>query len=93
MKTKATEDSLGMLHQLVACQLIEALNDKTLELDERIKVINQAIKFLKDNSIECDIAANGGSELMDQLLAAAAERDDLTNQLTPETYHYDPSAH
>jgi len=91
---KASEDLLGSLHLMVCKELLDGLKDPDLLLDDRVKLISQAIKFLKDNKIECDISANGGNDLMDQLLAAAQERDGLEQALAgPETYSYDATAH
>ena len=52
--SKATEEIMSDLHGLTAALLIQKLNemkDGTIEPDPRL--IANAIKFLKDNNIEC----------------------------------------
>ena len=61
MTDKATRDELGALHNKIAQSLVDNLYDEEGRLD--IKVVTQAIKFLKDNGIEVDVEANGGAIL------------------------------
>lgn len=80
---KATEDTLGSLHALVAQELIAGL--KSEELDVRLKAINLAIKFLKDNNISCDMASIDGESLIDRFQQIA---DQLTADQPDEEMNY-----
>ena len=52
--SKATEDRLGDLHALTAELLITQLKQmKNGEIEPDPRLIANAIKFLKDNNIEC----------------------------------------
>lgn len=60
---RATEDTLGNLHGLIAEKLIEKIKDgKATTAD-----FNTAIKFLKDNNIEAGEDNEGLSTLKDIL--------------------------
>ena len=54
--SKATEDRLGDLHALTAELLITQLKlMKSGDIDPDPRLIANAIKFLKDNNIECTV--------------------------------------
>lgn len=58
--SKATQDTLGILHAKVAQKILKMLDDPEKESQGLVL----AIKFLKDNSIQADPAYN---EVLNQL--------------------------
>lgn len=86
---KATEDTLGSLHALVATELIAGL--KSDDPDLRFKSITLAIKFLKDNNISCDMQSVNGESLIDKFEAIAERLRESQPEEGPERYTYDPS--
>ena len=64
MPPRASEDTLGELHELIARGLIEKLKSGEATSAD----YNAAIKFLKDNDISCIGSQNDGiQELVDSL--------------------------
>ena len=50
-KTRATEDALGQLHDAVCREITERINSGEATASE----LMAAMKFLKDNGINCDL--------------------------------------
>ena len=59
--SSATREELSNLHALVAQELLKLIRDPDPEI--KLKGLNQAIKFLKDNHIEA--SAGQGTPLQD----------------------------
>ena len=60
MKDKtASMNELNSLHQLIAIELTNKIKDTSLDFDEKIKAIEAARKFLKDNDIKVLVGEEG----------------------------------
>lgn len=91
--SKATESKLSELHDVVATVLIDAVQarEAVTEFDEEGMEVNTgetksacspammaaAIKFLKDNSITCDIDTNENMSSLKDMLANKQKRTRL----------------
>ena len=69
---KAGMNEMDALHGEVANELKALLNDKSLTLDERLKAIEAARKFLKDNNI---VATFEGESTTSDILKTLEEAD------------------
>lgn len=66
----ATKDEVGALHELVAQKLKDELQKEGEDVDP-MKVLNAAIKFLKDNGV---VAVDGESEALQELKEQVREK-------------------
>lgn len=77
-KNASKEEVLGELHRVVAKSLIEDLSDTSEDsVEVRRKARQDAIKFLKDNSINCELVAGD----VDAILNGATTDDMLPDEL------------
>ena len=91
--SKATEDQLAALHGVVAKVLVSQLEHKApvteinaegefVPTDEMIfdaspATIGQAVKFLKDNEITCDVQVEGNMNNLRDALSRKQRRSEL----------------
>lgn len=77
----ATENELGLLHQLIA----ETLRDKIKSGEYSASDISNAIKFLKDNNITCSPGEDNALSELEKALAKSkvppASVEDLADAL------------
>ena len=79
--SRASEDFLGELHHLAACQIRELMqSDDPRDIKDGI---NMALKFLRDNNITATLDASAPMADIERMLPTASELEKLMT-MTPD---------